>query len=77
MMGTTRLTLAIYELGCGGSGAWIVERALTKAPGVAKVYVNPAMEMAYVEYDPLLTDPDRLITAVERAGFRAGEPRLR
>jgi hypothetical protein len=76
-MNTTRLTLAIYELGCWGSGAWIVERALTRALGVTRVYVNPATEMAYIEYDPLLTDPSRLITAVERAGFRAGEPRLR
>jgi len=77
MMSTRRLTLAIYELGCRGSGAWIVERALTKAPGVTRVSVNPATEMAYVEFDVLLTDPDRLITAVEHAGFRAGEPRLR
>ncbi len=76
-MGMIRLTLAIYELGCGGSGSWIVERALTKAPGVTRVYMNPATEMAYVEYDPLLTGPDHLITAVERAGFRAGDPRPR
>ncbi len=77
MMSTTRLTLAIYELGCWGSGAWIVERALAKAPGVTQFYVNPATEMAYVEYDPMLTGPDRLIIAVEHAGFRAGEPRPR
>jgi len=76
-MSTTRLTLAIYELGCWGSGAWVGERALTKGPGARRVYGNPATEMAYVEYDPTLTDPDRLISAVEHAGSRAGEPRRR
>ncbi|MBI4491648.1 MAG: heavy-metal-associated domain-containing protein [Chloroflexi bacterium] len=72
-MSTKRLTMAIYDLGCGGGGALIVERALARAPGVARVYVNPATEMAYVEYDPALACPDQLIAAVERVGFRAGE----
>lgn len=51
----------------------MVERALARTPGVVYVYVNPATEMAYIEFDPTLTDPDRLIASVEGAGFRAGE----
>ena len=74
-MKTTRITLPIDNLRCGGS--LIIERALTRTPGVVHVYVNPAIEMAYVEYDLSLTDSDRLVAAIERTGFRAGVPSIR
>lgn len=76
-MGIARLTMAIYGLACGGGGALIVERALAKLPGVMRVYVNPAMEMAYVEYDPTRLSWEQLAAAVESVGFRAGEPSVR
>ena len=71
---TRRVTVFIYDLGCGGGGALTVERTLTKVPGVVQVYVNPATETAYIEYDPTVADVDGLIAAVESVGFRAGEP---
>lgn len=70
-----RVTLPIYGLRRGGT--LTVERALAKVLGVVQVYVNPATEMAYVEYDPLLTGPERLVRAIEERGFRAGKPGLR
>lgn len=73
-MKTQRITLPIYDLSCGGGGALIVERALAKVPGVARVYVNPATEMAYVEYDPTTADTEGLVSAVKHAGFGAGQP---
>ncbi|MBI3962133.1 MAG: heavy-metal-associated domain-containing protein [Deinococcus sp.] len=76
-MKTQRVTLPIYGLSCGGGGALTVERALAKVPGVVQVYVNPATEMAYVEYNPTLSGPEQLMAAVERAGFQAGEPSAR
>ena len=74
-MKTTRITLPIDNLRCGG--ALTIERALMRTPGVVHVYVNTAIEMAYVEYDPSLTDSDHLVAAIERAGFRAGVPSIR
>jgi copper chaperone CopZ len=76
-MSTTRLTMAIYGLGCGGSGTLIVERALAQVPGVTWAYANPATEMVYVAYNPALTGPPQLIAAVERVGFHAGDPTVR
>ena len=71
------MTIAITGLGCGGGGCLIVERAIAKVRGVRRVYVNPATEMAYVDYDPQLMDRAQLIAAVERTGLRAADLRRR
>lgn len=76
-MKTRRITLPIYDLSSGEGGALVVERALARTAGVVYVYINPAIEMAYVEYDPAQVDPGRLAKVVEHVGFRAGEPSLR
>jgi Cu+-exporting ATPase len=68
------VTLPIEDFGCSGSGAIVVERALAKVPGVLRVYVNAATEMAYIEYDAECCDPEALRTAIARAGFHAGLP---
>jgi Cu+-exporting ATPase len=68
-MKNERVTLPIYNLGCGGGGSLTIERALTKVPGVTQAYVNPATEMAYVVYNPALAQPDELAAAIARAGF--------
>ena len=72
-MDTERVTLAIYGLGCGGGGALTVERALARLKGVRSAYVNPATEIAYVDYDAAVVSPADLARAVEDAGFSAGE----
>ena len=72
---TERLTLAINGLACGGGGSLTAERALARVPGVVWAYVNPATEMAYVEYDPARALPAQLVAAVERTGLRVAELR--
>jgi Cu+-exporting ATPase len=46
-----------------------VEKALTKVPGVQEASVNLATEQAAVRYDPAQVAPDKLLSAVERAGY--------
>ena len=69
-----RVTLPILGLTCGGGGALSVERSLLRVPGVIWAYVNPATEMAYVEYDPEQTNQEALREAVEWSGYRTVLP---
>ena len=69
-----RLWIPIYGLGCGGAGAATIERELGATDGVLHVYVNPATETAYVDFDPAETDAWSLSRAIEKAGYRAGRP---
>ena len=68
------LRIPVLDLGCGGAGTATIERQLAHAPGVMRVYVNPATEMAYIDYDPAQTDPWRLARVIEETGYRAGRP---
>ena len=69
-----RITLPIYNLGCGGGGTLASERALTKLPGVAYAYINPLTEMAYVEFDPALANAEQLAALIDQLGY--GAPRV-
>lgn len=71
---TQRVTLPIMGLGCLGSGALIVERALLHTPGVTRAYVNPATEMAYVEYDQKQCSVAALCEVIARVGFDVEAP---
>jgi hypothetical protein len=56
-MNRQRMTLDISGWGRGGGGSLIIERALAREAGVLCAPVNPATEMAYVEYDAKRTQP--------------------
>jgi cation transport ATPase len=76
-MQTERVTIPVYNLGCAGGGALTIEQALRRVPGVAHAYVNPATEMAYVDYDSALIDPGRLRATITRAGYGPPPPTTR
>ena len=69
-----RVTLQLIGMTCPGSEALQVEREITRVPGVLHVYVNPATEKAYIDYDPDRCAPEGLMAAVERAGLKAVDP---
>ncbi len=72
-MNTQRaVRIPIFGLGCGGGGSTTIERELARLPGVLRAYVNPATEIAYVDYQPATTDAAQLVRAIEQAGCRAG-----
>jgi copper chaperone CopZ len=73
-MNVRRVTLEIHGLGCGGGGVLSVERALSHVNGVRRAYVNPATEMAYVEYDPDVVDSLTLVRTIEKTGLSVQAP---
>jgi len=74
-MKSDRITLPIYNLGCGGGGALAIERTLTKVPGVMQAYVNPLTEMVYIVYDPAAANPEQLAAVIDRIGYGAPRPK--
>lgn len=62
---SARVVLPVLDLGCAGGDALTVERVIEHVPGVLRVYVNPATEKAYVDYDP-----DRVTSAAIAARVR-------
>ncbi|HKS05805.1 MAG TPA: heavy metal translocating P-type ATPase [Gemmatimonadaceae bacterium] len=52
-----------------------VQRTLGKQAGVTDANVNLLMESATVTYDPLVTGPDTLITAIRATGYDASLPK--
>lgn len=66
---TERVKLQILNVSCWGSGARTIERRLARVRGVVRVYVNPATEAAYVEYDPAQVGRADLNRALEEIGL--------
>ena len=71
-MATQRVTLPIFNLGCGGGGALMLEQAVARTPGVIAAYVNPATEMAYITFDAERCTRDELASVVAAWGLRSG-----
>ena len=70
---TIRITLPVDGMTCAACQA-NVQRALTAAPGVAKAAVNLMTHDATVHYDPLATDPARLVAAINDTGYSSHLP---
>ncbi|MBI4538756.1 MAG: heavy-metal-associated domain-containing protein [Gemmatimonadetes bacterium] len=69
---TERVALSIRGLTCGGGEALTVEWELSRLAGVVGVYVNPATDTAYVEFDPVAVGVAELPETIWRCGYAVG-----
>ena len=69
----TEIQLPIEGMTCG-SCVHRIERFLRSTDGVQEANVNLATEMATIRYLPGVADRDRLVAAVEAAGYDVREP---
>jgi len=65
-----KITFAVTGMTCASCVA-VVEKTLSKLPGVKSAVVNLALETATVDIDPTKIGPDELISAIEGAGYHA------
>ncbi|MBA2449137.1 MAG: copper-translocating P-type ATPase, partial [Chloroflexi bacterium] len=71
--GAGEVTLPIEGMTCA-SCVRRIEKGLSRVPGVHEASVNLATEKARVVYDPAVAGLDQLTEAVEKAGYKVGEP---
>ena len=67
-------TVMLENAECAGGSAHTVEKAIREVPGVLRAYVNPATEVAYIEYDADRCKEADLAGAVESVGAHAHHP---
>ncbi|MDO8681492.1 MAG: heavy metal translocating P-type ATPase [Acidobacteriota bacterium] len=68
-----KITLPVEGMTCAACQA-TVQRALTKAPGVAKAAVNLMTNEATISYDPAVTGPEGLVAAINDTGYVSRVP---
>ncbi|MFH1444480.1 MAG: heavy metal translocating P-type ATPase [Candidatus Peregrinibacteria bacterium] len=68
--GNGKVSLSLKGMHCA-SCAGLIERSLKKLPGIQSANVNFAAEKASVLFDPTKTSTEKLIHAVEQAGYHA------
>jgi Cu+-exporting ATPase len=69
-----KITIAISGMHCA-SCASNIEEALKRVKGVREVNVNFAVEKAFIDYDPVKTNPSILKGVIKKTGYKvAGAP---
>lgn len=70
---TLPLNLTIKDMWCSAC-AWVIDETLLKTPGVDRVTCNFSTDRLNCSYNPLTTSPEKIITAIQRLGYRATTP---
>ena len=70
-MSAHHVSIPVYGVACAGHS---VERGVARLAGVIAVYVNPATELAEIEFDDERITVEELCKGIRRCGFRAGTP---
>jgi heavy metal translocating P-type ATPase len=67
------LALKIENMWCPAC-AWLIETALARAPGVLSAACSFVTDRLRVQYDPVATDPSRIVAVLQRFGYAASLP---
>jgi heavy metal translocating P-type ATPase len=67
------LALKVENMWCPAC-AWLIETALARAAGVLSAACSFATDQLRVRYDPVATDPERIIAVVQRFGYCVSLP---
>ncbi len=65
-----RAQFALYGMHCSSCAA-IIERAINKVEGIKEAHVNFAAEKASVVYDEARVTSNKIVEAIQKAGYRA------
>jgi copper chaperone CopZ len=65
-----KITLLIAGMTCA-SCSQRLEKSLKSAEGVVSAQVNFPAEKAYVEFDPLITDVEKIVHVAAKTGYTA------
>ncbi len=65
-----RLRLRLVDASCS-TCIIPVRRALERVVGVEWVGANPVLDIIFVDFDPSLTGPDRILSEVRKTGYTA------
>jgi copper chaperone CopZ len=74
MDATTRIqaSILVHGMRCPGSEAVVLERQLTRCPGVLEARVSGMRERAYVTIDPEVSTVEAIRETIREAGYAVG-----
>ncbi len=70
-MTSRHVSIPVFGIGCAAPS---VGRVLSRLSGVMTAYVNPATELAEIEFDGDRISVEQLSQAISGCGFRVGQP---
>jgi len=71
--GLSRVVVSVHGLSCVTCEI-PVRHALRRIDGVKAIYVSAGTKTATVEYEPVKTNPEQLVAAINSTGYRASLP---
>jgi len=69
-----QVELPVVGMTCANCQAAVERTLVKKTPGVGSATVNLATESAWIEFDPQITDLDKIAESIDRAGYKLVVP---
>lgn len=67
---TKQIQLTVEGITCAACG-WLIEKQMSRTPGIAKVAVNVANRRALIDWDPGQTELSSILAVFQRIGYKA------